>query len=629
MDPRASIAISTAEFLQALNQEDHTLVSCDPVRKQEIAEAESYLKSLQELTYHVTKINQRGRHQSRILRISSKGIENVRATEASSIYKYSQVKSVALRNQNTFVLQYEGASHDYIYRSPVAMQVTHEISTRIELYRKTEKMKKTYELALAYQQQKLKNLKDSAAVTPPKPIPPTMSVLAPPIDLSSTLPVEKSSATSTPSSSLSSSSPEPATNVVVVGSGSVGGGSGEYNTLVSSSPNLSDSLSSLISDVSCGEMSSSPKSDAEPNESEKSRPSTSPALTTTETTTETTTPAKSQIEAPMSPSLPTSPSSITSPTKRATKVFRMLGANLVHCIDEIIWNQTGTEGKSINQFLSEFHHLMKNCTNALTSVRKFTDTLKTHVLSMRGAEFEKLVAQDPNPNQIVQVTLEKCLERCIITRLQKSIGIVLWTEYGAVDQVLNKNLSLLKGRPQEFFGIPPELRSVNNFSAGILEMSSLSRAEIPAEKLAIVLSTAKAIYKCVEYERSNNILPTEKKDALLSADDFLPIFIYIVINSEIKDLESMSQYIWLLGDPDQLTGEGGYYMTVFSSVISLLKNLDMSQLATAESFDNIIKADFDDDLNKTSDKWKKLKSFNRNVYSMKIRVNAYWRNGSL
>lgn len=44
------------------------------------------------------------------------------------MHQYGEVQTVSLRNLNTFVIQYLHAEHDYVYRSPVAVQIVHEIS---------------------------------------------------------------------------------------------------------------------------------------------------------------------------------------------------------------------------------------------------------------------------------------------------------------------------------------------------------------------------------------------------------------------------------------------------------------------------------------------------------------------
>lgn len=87
---------------------------------------------------------------------------------------------------------------------------------------------------------------------------------------------------------------------------------------------------------------------------------------------------------------------------------------------------------------------------------------------------------------------------------------------------------------------------------------------------------------------------------ILSGDDFLPvneatrvkyfdsftnmtlqIFIYVVVNSDLRDLETTANYIWNLSEPEALSGEGGYYLTVFCSAIEFIKNFESSSTSTS------------------------------------------------
>ena len=53
-----------------------------------------------------------------------------------------------------------------------------------------------------------------------------------------------------------------------------------------------------------------------------------------------------------------------------------------------------------------------------------------------------------------------------------------------------------------------------------------------------------------------------------------------MVNSDIHDLETTSNYIWNLSEPEALGGEGGYYLTVFCSAIEFIKNFDASSSAS-------------------------------------------------
>jgi hypothetical protein len=75
--------------------------------------------------------------------------------------------SVTMRNTQVFVIKYDGKHGtfcliiylfmnenivDYLYKSPIAMQIVQEISCRLAVRRTTEKKKLNYDIALRYQE---------------------------------------------------------------------------------------------------------------------------------------------------------------------------------------------------------------------------------------------------------------------------------------------------------------------------------------------------------------------------------------------------------------------------------------------------------------------------------------------
>jgi hypothetical protein len=63
------------------------------------------------------------------------------------------------------------------------------------------------------------------------------------------------------------------------------------------------------------------------------------------------------------------------------------------------------------------------------------------------------------------------------------------------------------------------------------------------------------------------------EDLVLGADDFLPIFIYVLAQIQFHHAEIESEYMWGLLDPSLLTGEGGYYLTTLSSAVMVIKQI--------------------------------------------------------
>ena len=94
------------------------------------------------VTFAVTKINQRGRKQSRFLRLSAVGIENVRQKTdvTSSIYEYTAIVKVVAVSVTKFSIYYENAKHPYTYISPLAIQIVSTITQRVKAVQNKEKM---------------------------------------------------------------------------------------------------------------------------------------------------------------------------------------------------------------------------------------------------------------------------------------------------------------------------------------------------------------------------------------------------------------------------------------------------------------------------------------------------------
>ena len=71
-----------------------------------IPNAEKLLEQVPESTYQVTKIFLPWNNKkSRVIKLSSKGIENVKQNQTTSIHKYEHVKLITMKDIHTLVIQ--------------------------------------------------------------------------------------------------------------------------------------------------------------------------------------------------------------------------------------------------------------------------------------------------------------------------------------------------------------------------------------------------------------------------------------------------------------------------------------------------------------------------------------------
>jgi hypothetical protein len=96
-------------------------------------------------------------------------------------------------------------------------------------------------------------------------------------------------------------------------------------------------------------------------------------------------------------------------------------------------------------------------------------------------------------------------------------------------------------------------------------------------KIYALLQCAKAIYAEFKDEILPDIIAKNpgKTDVAIGADDFLPLFLYVLCHSSINTPLLTKELLWGLCHPDQLYGESGYYLTVYESALEFIQNIEV------------------------------------------------------
>ena len=55
--------------------------------------------------------------------------------------------------------------------------------------------------------------------------------------------------------------------------------------------------------------------------------------------------------------------------------------------------------------------------------------------------------------------------------------------------------------------------------------------------------------------------------------DFLPLFVWVLVQCGFHRAEIEAEYTWGLAHPSLFNGEGGYYLTTLTSAVNVLKAL--------------------------------------------------------
>jgi hypothetical protein len=144
-------------------------------------------------------------------------------------------------------------------------------------------------------------------------------------------------------------------------------------------------------------------------------------------------------------------------------------------------------------------------------------------------------------------------------------------------------------RKQEDWSIPDLLISPLGWKTAIFELAQLEHNLTPTHQLLTLTRTMKAVYNEFKVAILPGLLSKGFKDVFIAADDLVPIFLYILAqttySSGLRHPLQNRDLMWALCHPDQLHGEGGYYLTVYESALEFITHETMDdELANRNSF---------------------------------------------
>jgi hypothetical protein len=540
--PAGSRFISVQDVLSFVKQADETYGSDDQM-VDKIIQAKTLIERLPEVSFDVQKVLRKRvlgvtRAKRRVIRIRGGDIFHVKVDgkgreEVTKKHSLMDVAGVELLDTERFRLSFRsGAARDYEFKSPVSQHIVQELQGRLAIVQTTVKKLQALsnrDVGMKIQQELKRDLYNNPAA---------------------------------PSSSSSSSF-------------SPGGGGGGRPAAMSSAVDSSSAISSVMFMSSRG---------AAGDASARSRAvSVSPAAAASPRERAATLAASSPLRAGMAGGGAASASTMSDSDRRAyskMKLTQMFGDTEAQrmdvAINSICLGKDTEVKRTIEKFRSDFGKLEKaSPAKAAQEVRGFVDNLKAYIIEHHSADIAKTLVHAGAPREYeesaeetVAGAVERALERAIIAPLAPRIKSCIYSGMKEQTRELEAKIRSILGKPQSFFGIPNKHASKSRWGAAVSELGRLDCVDAPYQKVEVLLATAKAIYKTYIAEH------TGAAESFLAADDFLPIFIYVIVNSEIDCPEATCELLWVCSDQSELRGEGGYYLTSFSSALHHIKHHD-------------------------------------------------------
>lgn len=116
---------------------------------------------------------------------------------------------------------------------------------------------------------------------------------------------------------------------------------------------------------------------------------------------------------------------------------------------------------------------------------------------------------------------------------------------------------------------------------GIYELKRMNCYKAPRDKLVCILNACRVI---------GNVLKKENASRPASADDFLPLLIYSLLQANPPNLISNLEYVATFRHPDRMIGEEAYFFTALSSAMEFVKDVGPDRLSIGkEEFDRNVK----------------------------------------
>ncbi|XP_065205271.1 protein sprint isoform X2 [Planococcus citri] len=211
----------------------------------------------------------------------------------------------------------------------------------------------------------------------------------------------------------------------------------------------------------------------------------------------------------------------------------------------------------------------------MRNMRQFMSGMKNYLVTHGEREFIKEVERERSKLKSTEflnldAILEGVMHKLVICPLKEHLLTLFVQEYSASGaiQLLGDNIVHARTKPPHELGIKERLilPSEEDIERIYNLFTQMQSADSPLEKLELLLSAIAIIFHSVKVSNSG------PEGVFLGADDFLPIFVWVLVRTGMVAAEIEAEYMWGLLHPSLLSGEGGYYLTTLSSAVNVLKN---------------------------------------------------------
>lgn len=187
--------------------------------------------------------------------------------------------------------------------------------------------------------------------------------------------------------------------------------------------------------------------------------------------------------------------------------------------------------------------------------------------------------------------VRSCIRRQVEIELYVScstrLKFVLESSFAVQEKQLQRKISQLSHQPQSYYGVSIGSISPSSWDEVVYLLRNIRSKTLPHDRLNALLAAAKGVPALFMREHPGAA-------AVLGADEFLPIFIYVLVRAQLPHLLALNEELQALCDPDKRLSETGYYLATFEASISHIMEADTAGGALFSSAPGLTSSASDD-----------------------------------
>jgi hypothetical protein len=241
--------------------------------------------------------------------------------------------------------------------------------------------------------------------------------------------------------------------------------------------------------------------------------------------------------------------------------------------------------------------LKQGALSELAQVKAFLDYLQALIMDAGQTDFASMAQRDEyralHPllqgsqgeiywDGLVREAVREQVEIEVYLPLRSLLSRWLVNGWRHEDMEANFKIKELRQRPQDFFRIPGSSSCPADWmTACQILKQGVGRSTLPCVKLRAIVDAAKEISQIFSHAKetfqAQAPLGQSTAPTHLGADQFLPIFIFCVVQAEIDRPCALCVLLRSLCDRINQMGEIGYYLASFEAAVTHIQEIDLSE----------------------------------------------------